>query len=83
MHYSICTKTVRTITCCKKFKKYAKGRIFMKKRVLAMLLSVTMVASILAGCGGDSGQPDDGGAASADNSGGNDSTEATHDSQAA
>lgn len=42
----------------------------MKKRVLAMLLSVTMVASVLAGCGGS------GGAA-------NDSPVAADDSQAA
>lgn len=55
----------------------------MKKRVLAMLLSVTMVASMLAGCGGGSGQPTDSGAASTDTSGGSDSTEATNDSQAA
>ena len=55
----------------------------MKKRVLAMLLSVTMVASMIAGCGGGSGQPTDSGAASTDTSGGSDSTEATNDSQAA
>ena len=40
----------------------------MKKRVLAMLLSVTMVASILAGCGGSSDGAADNSAASTDTS---------------
>ena len=53
----------------------------MKKRVLAMLLSVTMVASMLAGCGG-SGETGDSGAASADTSGGSESA-ASGDSSAA
>ncbi|MCM1122089.1 MAG: hypothetical protein NC416_05865 [Eubacterium sp.] len=42
----------------------------MRKRVLAMLLSVTMVASILAGCGGSSDGAADNSAASTDTSGG-------------
>ena len=53
----------------------------MKKRGLAMLLSVTMVASMLAGCGGF-GETGDSGAASADTSGGSESA-ASGDSSAA
>lgn len=54
----------------------------MKKRVLAMLLSVTMVASMLAGCGGGSEQPTDSGAAPAETTGGSDNA-AADDFQAA
>lgn len=52
----------------------------MKKRVLAMLLSVTMVATVLAGCGGGSDSAADGGTAPAETSGGDGAAAAADDS---